>query len=371
MWLGLDDTDGPAGSCTTHALLGLLASGAAGDIIGLPRLVRLNPNIPWKTRGNGALVAELGIGAGGQRRLGTWAGRPVTGYSQSRGEPDLSAVALLDLLDRLGLREPASETGLILSEKALPEAGYRAGVTGILEMDQVLADLHARDLDHAFRGSGRGLIGAWAALGWPGDASAYEGILYRDQEARTPDRDIPPATVASLVDLMPDQDYNLGPAGETWCVPHTLCPIALGIRSRSARGWGEVLATGERLGLPGALLFATNHGSNDHFQEPTGPLQVLHSYHLSVTAVGPAAWAEGGHLRLALDYQGTGLAAVVFEPTKDLRHGIAAVQPGETFQLWGALTRRGTIAVEGYLRKGMGSPCFAPYGARRHLTSLD
>ena len=30
------------------------------DVIGYPRLVRLNPNIPWKTRGNGAISLQVG-----------------------------------------------------------------------------------------------------------------------------------------------------------------------------------------------------------------------------------------------------------------------------------------------------------------------
>ena len=29
------------------------------DVIGYPKLVRLNPNIPWKTRGNGAVCIQI------------------------------------------------------------------------------------------------------------------------------------------------------------------------------------------------------------------------------------------------------------------------------------------------------------------------
>ena len=38
------------------------------EIIGYPRLVRLNPNVPWKTRGNGALCLRVGKHGGRIKR---------------------------------------------------------------------------------------------------------------------------------------------------------------------------------------------------------------------------------------------------------------------------------------------------------------
>ena len=40
------------------------------DVIGNPRLVRLNPNIPWKTRGNGAISLQLGKGSKKKKKIG-------------------------------------------------------------------------------------------------------------------------------------------------------------------------------------------------------------------------------------------------------------------------------------------------------------
>ena len=55
MWVGIDDTDSENGMCTTY-LAALLAEKLG--IAGYVRLIRLNPNIPYKTRGNGALAFE-------------------------------------------------------------------------------------------------------------------------------------------------------------------------------------------------------------------------------------------------------------------------------------------------------------------------
>ena len=56
MLIGIDDTDSTAGMCTTF-----IAKELCGklDVSGFPRLIRLNPNIPYKTRGNGAAALNV------------------------------------------------------------------------------------------------------------------------------------------------------------------------------------------------------------------------------------------------------------------------------------------------------------------------
>ena len=40
------------------------------DLVSSPRLVRLNPNVPWKTRGNGAVAFTFGRGNGQKKKIG-------------------------------------------------------------------------------------------------------------------------------------------------------------------------------------------------------------------------------------------------------------------------------------------------------------
>ena len=61
MHIGLDDTDSIKGGCTTY-LAALLVEKLArfkAEYIDYPHLIRLNPNVPWKTRGNGALCLRF------------------------------------------------------------------------------------------------------------------------------------------------------------------------------------------------------------------------------------------------------------------------------------------------------------------------
>ena len=71
LYLGVDDTDSLRGMCTTFLATELVRDLREWDLIGYPRLVRLNPNIPWKTRGNGAICLRLGAGRGRRIRRRT------------------------------------------------------------------------------------------------------------------------------------------------------------------------------------------------------------------------------------------------------------------------------------------------------------
>jgi len=55
--IGIDDTDSPKGMCTTflsYKIVKFLEKQKI-EFVDYPSLIRFNPNIPWKTRGNGAV----------------------------------------------------------------------------------------------------------------------------------------------------------------------------------------------------------------------------------------------------------------------------------------------------------------------------
>ncbi len=60
-WIAFDDTDDYEKGCTTFVMYNFikefLKTRSEDRILGLPRLVRLNPYIPFKTRGGNAAVA--------------------------------------------------------------------------------------------------------------------------------------------------------------------------------------------------------------------------------------------------------------------------------------------------------------------------
>src|SRR2546422_7360429 len=87
LYLGVDDTDSLRGMCTTFLATELVRALPGLDLIGFPRLVRLNPNIPWKTRGNGAVCLRLGRGHGSRFQVGEFGGRAVWAYARGTSIP--------------------------------------------------------------------------------------------------------------------------------------------------------------------------------------------------------------------------------------------------------------------------------------------
>src|SRR6266567_1271700 len=91
LWVGVDDTDSLRGMCTTFLATEIVRTATVEiDLIGYPRLVRLNPNIPWKTRGNGAIALRFGHGVGEPQQVGEVEGRPIRSFPKAQGteEPE-------------------------------------------------------------------------------------------------------------------------------------------------------------------------------------------------------------------------------------------------------------------------------------------
>ena len=60
MIIAIDDTDSREGMCTTYLCAALMDElKEYGEVIGSPILIRLNPTIPYKTRGNASTAFEI------------------------------------------------------------------------------------------------------------------------------------------------------------------------------------------------------------------------------------------------------------------------------------------------------------------------
>ena len=59
--IGFDDTDSRQGMCTTYLAFRIVdeLKKEKVEFLDYPYLIRFNPNIPWKTRGNGAVSIKI------------------------------------------------------------------------------------------------------------------------------------------------------------------------------------------------------------------------------------------------------------------------------------------------------------------------
>lgn len=352
MRLALDSTDSVRGGCTTHVALKIWERLADLDVRGAPRLVRLNPNVPYKTRGNGALCLDLGHGRGRRRLAGISGGRELHA-AETIEEPDrrdqerIFRVAV-ETVDELRERdEPPAQPAVVLAPEAPPESAYWAAVRGHVEA----APAPARRVRACTWGGTRGLIGATAAAAWPGQRGTYEVIAYRPRLRWGSRRRLDPA-------IGPRLDARFPTTFDNWdarhrklrVMPNSPCPILAGIRGT------DPLALQQSLGELGPetpadwVVFETNQATGDHLVERSvaelGPYQ---SGRIEAT-VGGAPWdSRGGHVFVRLRDETGELVAAAFEPTKEFRDAVRRLRPGDRVRAEGSVHGAPfTLALEAF-----------------------
>jgi tRNA(Ile2)-agmatinylcytidine synthase len=325
MLIGIDDTDSPAGMCTTY-IGALLAKslGKAGCTVREVRLIRLNPNVPYKTRGNAAvcIVAD--------------------------GDAEYAFSAACDLVDAYAdLACDRTNPGVVVVSEPPDSAFYYRALRDFCRIDEAVGLCEAAGA--RFRGwkNGRGLIGAFAAVASDLPDTTWEFLAYRDA-ACTGVRDVDPASIfaAEAVTYPHTWDSVDRENGVVVCVPHTPDPVLFGIRGESP-SWVSV-AAGMIRSEPPVLtqVYRTNQGTDVHIVPGrAGALTEGCSYRLQGTVAALPVTRRGGHISLILEDAGVLVRCMAYEPTKGFRDLIRALIPGDRIGVQGSW-KGGSINLE-------------------------
>jgi tRNA(Ile2)-agmatinylcytidine synthase len=357
LWVGIDDTDSPRGGCTTFVLTELLALARAHhvDVIGEPRLVRLNPNIPWKTRGNAALSARFGRGEGRPRAMGEVDGRPIRGFP--RGRP-LSAsqtesfreAAWSAVLAASRREERGTDPAMVTTSRALPARVYWKAVREVVPVAEVRRELEARGAWFRSRGSEQGLVGAAAAVAWPGRNATWEMIAYREPARYGLPRRVTAGSVRNAQAAEPELFLCFDPRTRRVLIaPHTPCPILFGLRgtTREAPLRARSKIRSER--VERWALFRTNQGTGDHLvPRAVDEWSPLLSGIVRGRVSGEPTLLTGGHVRFPITSpSGETVECLAFEPTKTLPSVARELHPGDELRVWGSRGTAPGVRLEG------------------------
>ncbi|ABU81492.1 TiaS agmantine-binding domain-containing protein [Ignicoccus hospitalis] len=228
MIVALDSFDEPRSGCTTltASLLALHLASKGFRMLDYPRLVRLNPAVPWKTRGNAAVALE---------------------FEGSAEELFEEAKAFL---------ERAPGRGALAVGEEFPEV-YPDAVEKVLDPDEV-----AKKFEGLWWGRKEALVGALAAGAAEG-LNNFELLAYRlPQNLGRPRRCSFHPAYEALLELAYPSIHESSP--EVVC-PKGPDPVLLGIRgSHPPLMWAALqLFDGEPFWL--ATMFRTNQ----HSYEPS------------------------------------------------------------------------------------------------------
>ena len=169
MHIGIDDTDSVRRGCTTYvaALLVEKLERLGARFIDYPNLIRLNPNVPWKTRGNGALCLRIRCDKNVENKIKNAVISTVEKHSDLDCKGTEPGIVFL-------CRESIPREFRAFAEKTISQ------VVSLREAVRLVKEFGAEAV--GFK-SGRGIIGSLAAVGETLHADhTYEIIAYRKPE---------------------------------------------------------------------------------------------------------------------------------------------------------------------------------------------
>jgi tRNA(Ile2)-agmatinylcytidine synthase len=366
--IGLDDTDSrDRGMCTTYlATLVAEAVERAGGTVERRLLVRCNPAVERKTRGNAALALHTDLPA------------------DEAGDLAASELARLATTD-----DPQTSPGLVVAPgdpADVPPAVAtfaRDAVCAHHGLGDALALADEAGYRHRGWAGGHGRIGALAAVGaWAAfDEWTYEHISYREFDRCGTPREVDHDAVFAAADAGYPTVWDTVDRveGDSVCVPHAPGPILHGVRGDDPDAVRAVAGDIESEPVDRAATFLTNQGTDAHLRDGTlGALRDGRSYRVDgVVATAPETHT-GGHVHLTLtaperghDGESDGptpttaiaadaadpaeaaaLPCVAFEPTKRFRDRVRALRVGDRLTVCGEVAD-GTLKLEKFAMRDL------------------
>ncbi len=360
MYLGIDDTDSVKGMCTTYLATEIIREFSELDLIGNPRLVRLNPNVPWKTRGNGAVSLRFGKGTGKPKIIGQIDGKDIKCYERGIGikptkEHFKRACQLIDKLAYFD--DEKTNPGLILTDKKPPQNLYWKAVRYVVEKKPhlkaaLLSGNHPEAAEPKFHKgwkNGRGLIGSISASAWRPHDSTYELVAYRQEKKWGKPRKINVASVQkmdkSIKTTFNNYDYE---EKHMAIMPSSPCPILFGIRGDVEKDLHKAKEIVESEKIDRWIIFLTNQGTDDHIiQGSISSLEPFTSVKVRGKVVNVPIIIPGGHLIFQLSNGKKIVDCTIYEPAKNFRRIGEKLRPGDIVSVQGGVREEPfTINVE-------------------------
>jgi tRNA(Ile2)-agmatinylcytidine synthase len=339
MLVAFDDTDSLESMCTTFLATEIIRALRAYDLIGPPRLVRLNPAVPWKTRGNGALCLRFGVGRGGCQMIGEVDGFPVYSYERTYEDADRPTVTRVckSVVTKWSRTTEGASPGLVTSSKRPAPGLYWRTVRDVVRKEDALKELERVGAEAIGWEGGRGIIGASAAMAWRPRDRTYEIITYRRPEVWGTPRDIDDLSVRDMDLRYPSTFNNFDHhRGRRAISPHTPCPVLFGVRGDDPSELMHATFSVRSERPARWLMFLSNQGTDDHLVRSV-PGQPGRSYDFQCTVAGLPRAMAGGHVILPVSTSKGALDCAAYEPSKEFREVVRALRPGDVVRVMGEL----------------------------------
>ncbi|MFA4956030.1 MAG: tRNA(Ile)(2)-agmatinylcytidine synthase [Candidatus Methanoperedens sp.] len=339
MIIGLDDTDSRDSMCTTYLAAVLIEKlSAFGGMEDYPLLVRLNPNIKYKTRGNAALAINIKL-------------------NDANDTPQIKEL-VIDTVEKMAVfSDENTNPGIVFIEMPTESMindislfSMRA-VQDVLEIREAKELLERHEIDHRGFKNERGLIGALAAAGFALcglSDHTFELIAYREKINWGSPRNIDEGSVwAANAATYPDTWDTVDIENERIVfAPHSLDPILFGIRGKNEESVRRAFSMIVSEPIERHIVYRTNQNTDMHLiPAKINEVQDDRSYILDGIVSKAPKTITGGHIIFELSENGASIECVAFEPTKGFRRVIRELREGDEVTVFGSV-KDNTVNLE-------------------------
>ncbi len=329
MHIGLDDTDSTRKGCTTYvaALLVEKLQRLGADFIDYPNLIRLNPNVPWKTRGNGALCLRIEHDENIEREIKETVAETVEQNADLEFRGTDPGIVFFT-----GTRVP----------KEVKEFA-RNSITKVVTLKQakkVLAKFHFEAI--AFK-NGRGIIGGLAAIGETLESDhTYEILAYRLSENCGSKRQVDEASIFEMNRATAPYTFNNVDLEKRRVIitPRGPDPILFGIRGENPRIVKQAFSMVKSFEpVERWVIFRTNQGTDAHLKKVERLSQA--EPYTSVIVEGSVATTPRivprRHVIFSMRDESAEIDCAAYEPTGALRRVARNLIVGDSIEAFGAV----------------------------------
>jgi len=250
--IGFDDTDSPKGMCTTflaYKIVDLLQKQKT-EFLDFPRLIRFNPNIPWKTRGNGAVSLKI-----------------------KTKNPSKVKNQIKNLVSKYSDIKNGANPGLVFFESDTIPAKFtnfsNLALWQLIKRNYAKRFAKKNDLEFFYQGNGQGLVGAIGAIGYDFQDHTLELLSYRKRTKFGKERKISAESVKIMQEKTFPNTFNSFDTkkGRILITPHGPDPVFYGVRGENVHSLvyaTKILKSDEK--LDGYMIFKSNQGTGDHLK---------------------------------------------------------------------------------------------------------
>ena len=324
--IGIDDTDSPKGMCTTYLSYEIVKflKKQKVQLLDYPSLIRFNPNIPWKTRGNGAV--RLTIKTNEPQKIKNKITQFVATYSDIKNGANPGLVFYQN--------EPIP----LLFQKFSNQALWK-----LISRKKARQFVSENKIDSFYLGNGQGLIGAIGAVGYKFSDHTFELLCYRKKSQFGKKRIVSKDSVKKMQAVTFPETFSSydNKNDRVLITPHGPDPVFYGIRGETVKSVvraSTIVSSDEK--LDGYMVFRSNQGTADHLKNDleVDDLKPYTSGFFVGKVCSKPITERGGHVFFSIEVKDRKIRCGVYRPTK-ITKATQNLIPGDKIRVGGGIRK--------------------------------